>query len=84
MALCRWSTPGCDLYIYETATGIMCHVAARNDDLEPIGLSHDGQSFTAGDWRDLLSIVTMLAAAGYRVPAWVLNEVREEAAEEGV
>ena len=82
MALCRFSTPNCDLYIYKTSDGIMCHVAARGDDLNPIGLPHDGQSFAAGDWRELLDIVTMLSEAGYRVPAWVADEVREEAAAE--
>lgn len=82
MALCRFSTPNCDLYIYESSDGIMCHVAARNDDLQPIGLPHDGQSFAAGDWGDLLDIVTMLSATGYRVPTWVIDEVRIEAAED--
>lgn len=82
MALCRFSTPNCDLYIYESSDGIMCHVAARDDDLQPIGLPHDGQSFTAGDWPELLDIVTMLSAAGYRVPTWVIDEVREDAAME--
>lgn len=35
MALCRWLDYRCDLYIYESALGIECHVAARRYENEP-------------------------------------------------
>ncbi len=94
MALCRWSE--CDLYIYESREGIMCHVAARryadgnavrvnvDDDpvLVPIGLGHDGEMKVFYDYSDLLEYAQMLKEAGYDVPDWVIEHIREEAADE--
>lgn len=48
---------------------------------EPIGLPHDGETFndpTPGECADRLNA---LAAAGYRVPAYVIADLREEEAE---
>lgn len=39
MALCRLSDYQCDLYIYETAEGIVCNVATRHLENEPEPLS---------------------------------------------
>ena len=97
MALCRWSE--CDLYIYESTAGIMCHVARSRytdgaagkildgrdlvpGDLVSIGLPHDGESRVFDDYGDLLEYVEKLKALGYDVPDWVIEDIREEAAEE--
>lgn len=48
---------------------------------KPIGLAHDGESFTdttAGEW---LATLTMLRAAGYRFPDYVLDDARAEIAD---
>lgn len=85
MALCRWGE--CDLYIYEsTLGGIDCHVAARRigkgDDLDPIGLGHDGEFKNLGTWAEVLTYVTELKAAGYDVPDSVIEEIAENVREE--
>ena len=93
MALCRW-TSECDLYIYESAEGIMCHVAANryadgattaaeaNDasSLIPIGLPHDGEWKTFLEWADLLEYALLLKGTGYAVPDWVIEDIKEQMA----
>jgi hypothetical protein len=116
MTLCRWSDYRCDLYIYESAFGIECHVAARRyengpepppfpvggDEAEwagfweawagyaeavdashliPIGGPHDGEHTVFSTWSDLSVYVIGLKAAGYQVPAWVIEEIEEEVKE---
>lgn len=49
---------------------------------EPIGLAYDGETFEDPDLETFLETITMLRAAGYRVPGAVEELVREEIADE--
>ena len=46
----------------------------------PIGLAHDGASFTDSDAQSCLETLQMLRAAGYLFPDYVLQAIRDEAA----
>ncbi len=48
----------------------------------PIGLPYDGKYFCDRDIDDFLNTLLMLKKAGYNVPDWVIEGVREEAATE--
>ena len=66
MALCRFSDYQCDLYIYESALGIECHVARSRYENEP-----EPPSFPAGVneaewaqfWRDYEAYRSQIDAA---------------------
>lgn len=45
---------------------------------KPIGLPYDGQAFTDPDLESFLRTLTMLKDAGYNVPQYVFDEVRDE------
>lgn len=49
---------------------------------EPIGLPYDGQSFHDPDLQSFLATVTMLKDAGYHVPTYLFDAIREEMIEE--
>lgn len=44
----------------------------------PIGLPHDGETFSDPDLRSFLERLVTLRAAGYNFPDYVLDDVREE------
>lgn len=48
----------------------------------PIGLPHDGESFCDSTPEDFLQTLTMLQEAGYNVPQYAFDTVREEIAEQ--
>lgn len=48
----------------------------------PIGLSRDGETFSDPDLASFLARVVSLKDEGYRVPDYVLDEIREEIAKE--
>lgn len=52
--------------------------------LERIGLPHDGESRTFGEWGELLAYVTGLKGLGYGVPDWVIEEIKEEVGATGL
>lgn len=47
-------------------------------EMAPIGLSYDGHSFHDPDLESFLERVTMLRDAGYRVPDYVFDAIKEE------
>lgn len=49
---------------------------------EPIGLAYDGESFHDRDLTSFLATVTMLREAGYNIPQFVFDSIKEEMAEE--
>jgi hypothetical protein len=44
----------------------------------PIGLGHDGACFRMQDLAEVLATVRMLAAAGYRVPDYLIRDLEVE------
>lgn len=86
MALCRFSDSNCDLYIYESAFGIDCHVAAarlgEGEERVAIGLPFDGAFRVLGGWVELLEFVLELRRLGYQVPEWVVEEIGREVVDE--
>ena len=47
---------------------------------EPIGLPHDGDTFSDETLQELLARLVMLRGMGYRLPEYVIDNVREEIA----
>lgn len=115
MSYCRWSSDNwmCDVYVYESAEGYKCHVAAsrlpqgsippvtanmftepdtwRQEQLErldaldrvesqPIGLKHDGESFTVPSPGECGDLLERLRVEGYNVPQFAIDALREEGA----
>lgn len=48
--------------------------------LEAIGMPHDGATYRLSSLPELRDTLLMLQAAGYNVPAWVLEDIGEEIA----
>lgn len=48
----------------------------------PIGLPHDGKTFSDGDLDDFLARLEYLKKLGYNVPDWAIASVREELADD--
>lgn len=48
----------------------------------PIGLDHDGKTFTNDNLRDFLDTLKMLRRTGYNLPDRVIEEVTEEIEDE--
>ncbi len=58
------------------------HMASMNlIPLRPIGLAHDGESFSSDVPGDCADLLLMLRAAGYNVPQGAIDTLREEQTE---
>lgn len=49
--------------------------------LAPIGLPHDGQTLIADSPGECADLLAVLAAEGYRLPNWVIGDLRAEQAD---
>ena len=54
------------------------HRALNEDNLKPIGLPYDGQSFNDADLQSFLDRVLMLKEVGYHVPDYVIETIEQE------
>lgn len=54
--------------------------ALKHAPREPIGLPHDGESFSDGDLETMRERVAELIQLGYRAPDWLLPTIDEELA----
>ena len=52
--------------------------ADLDQEMIPLGLPYDGQSFNDPDLESFLARVTMLRDAGYRVPDYVFEAIKED------
>lgn len=52
--------------------------AFDNAERQPIGLPHDGESFTEPDLESFETRLRSLSAMGYRLPDWVFEMIAEE------
>ncbi len=74
-----WSLKGADLAASYSAN----LKAVQDSDMAPIGLAHDGASFTDGTLEAFKARLLMLREAGYRFPDEVLVAIEEEIVERG-